>query len=86
MIGYNNVGGGSTVSCNGNVNFNNGTVDALVNTVYAGRSQTAATTATGVGTLTFSAGTIDVNTLEIGYQSVDAATATGTVNVDGLPN
>lgn len=82
-IGYNNVGGGSTVSCNGNVNFNNGTVDALVNTVYVGRGQTAATPATGVGTLTFSAGTIDVNTLQVGYQSADGATATGTVNVDG---
>jgi fibronectin-binding autotransporter adhesin len=81
-IGYNTTSG-SSVGCNGNVNFTGGTVDALVNTMYVGRSQTTAASGAGVGTLTFSSGTIDVNTLQVGYQSVDGASATGTVNVDG---
>ena len=39
-IGYNTTSG-STVACNGNADFTAGTVDALVNTMYVGRSQTS---------------------------------------------
>jgi fibronectin-binding autotransporter adhesin len=44
------------------------------------------TTVTNAGTLTFGAGTLDVNTLELGFQTGDTTVvypATGTVNVNG---
>jgi len=71
--------------------FSGGTVDAWVDTMSLGRdgnsSHTAATADTG--TLTFTAGTINVNTLIAGNQSLGLVTDTtgnlGSVNVNG-PN
>jgi autotransporter-associated beta strand protein len=65
--------------------FSLGTVNALVDQMFVGvgASQTYINGANtpGNGSLTFSAGTIDVNTLEVGY-SKDAA-GLGTVNANG---
>ena len=69
----------------GTCDFSLGRVDALVDTMYVGKGASVALGSgannPGTGTLTFNAGTIDVNTLEVGY-SVDA-TGTGTVNANG---
>jgi len=71
--------------------FSGGSVDALLGTVFVGRSNTGNNTGTdgrpsGVGTLTFSQGTIDVNTLELGYETVltdPGVGSIGIVNVNG---
>jgi hypothetical protein len=67
------------------MNFSGGRLDALVTMMIVGRnSTTAADTGFAQGTLTTSAGTLDVNTLQIGVQrSTSIATAAGTVNVNG---
>lgn len=70
----------------GIMDLSGGTVDALVDTIYAGRGQQYCVTyyGGGNGTLTFNAGTIDVNTLEIGYQAAAGSSkARGMVNVNG---
>ena len=65
--------------------FSLGTVNALVDQMFVGKGASQAiingANTPGNGTLTFSAGTFDVNTLDVGY-SVDAA-GLGTVNVNG---
>lgn len=76
--------GGSTV-CNGSVNLTGGTVDALVVTNIIGRGQGGAGNR-GTGTFTYSAGTLNVGWLQIGFQSGTTAAngpGTGTVNVNG---
>jgi fibronectin-binding autotransporter adhesin len=69
----------------GTCDFSLGTVNALVDTMFVGKGASvtlgAGANDAGNGTLTFNAGTIDVNTLEVGY-SLDG-TGTGTVNVNG---
>ena len=69
----------------GTCDFSLGTVDALVNTMYVGKGADASiangANITGLGTLTLSAGTMDVNTLQVGV-SVTVSGA-GTVNVNG---
>src|ERR1035437_1852629 len=57
--------------------------DALVDVIFVGKGQTSSGTRAATGTLTFNDGTLDVNTLEAGYQNSAAAAAvvTGTVNV-----
>jgi len=58
----------------GNCDFSSGTVNALVNTMYVGKgsdpSIIAGATYDGQGTLTMAAGTINVNTLNIGYDVI----------------
>ena len=51
--------------------------------IFVGKGQTSSGTGAATGTLTFNDGTLDVNTLEAGYQNSAAAAAvvTGTVNV-----
>jgi len=81
-----NATSGSSGNCTAFVDFTGGTVDALVDTIYVGRGQSANTAyyAGGNGTLTFSAGTIDVNTLELGYQVAAGSSAgRGIFNVNG---
>ena len=78
-------GSGSTASL-GYVDFTRGSVDALVDTIYAGRGGSGSYGGVATGTLTFGGGstnlsTINVNTLEIGYQVNTAAIGSGTVNV-----
>ena len=73
----------------GTVDFSGGFVDAMIDTAYVGRSMNGNNTSTGAsgtGTLTLSAGTLDVNTLELGFQTSGTGTgigAVGTVNVNG---
>jgi autotransporter-associated beta strand protein len=88
-IGNNAVGspGSTSATGTGMADFSLGTVDALVTSLCVGRSQQyaasgPAVTAAANGTLKFTSGTIDVNTVEIGYQVADYCPANGTVDVD----
>jgi hypothetical protein len=85
-IGDNSAQSTSSSSSSGICDFSLGSVDALVDTLSVGMGQTA-TGAGGSGTLIFSNGTINVNTLQIGVQSASGATSAGAghVNVNG-PN
>lgn len=80
--------GSRTYYVYGTCDFSLGTVNALVDTMYVGRGASSALGAgtslfdPGTGTLTFNSGTIDVNTLKVGYSTADA-TGTGTVNANG---
>jgi autotransporter-associated beta strand protein len=70
----------------GMIDLTRGVVDAWVNTVYVARTYngngTSAQNAQSIGVLTYGAGNITGNTLEIGYQNGNSgAIATGTVNV-----
>jgi hypothetical protein len=74
----------SSSTSSGTNDFSGGTVDALVDTLTIAKSQKT-TGANSFGVLTFTAGTIDVNTLQIGFQSQSDATSAGIgrVNVSG---
>jgi len=78
---------GGTVNTTGTNEFTGGSVDALVDTMTLGKSSSGSSgNGNPVGTLIFEAGTIDVNTLQIGYQSSGgplANIATGLFNVNG---
>src|SRR5262249_11340460 len=69
----------------GTCDFSLGTLDALVGTMYVGKGASVALGAgannPGTGTFTFNAGTVDINTLEIGYSN--DGTGTGTINANG---
>jgi autotransporter-associated beta strand protein len=85
-IGDNSAQSAGANASIGTANFSVlGAVDALVDTMIIARSSTGAGGANLTqGTLTFDAGTVDVNTLVVGFQSnPDASPARGTVNVDG---
>lgn len=88
-VGDESALGNSNQRSLGTVDFSIGTIDALINTAYIGQSMNGTNTGTavsGAGTLTFSDGTINVNTLEVGYQTFAAGTGPGcmgTVNVNG---
>jgi pectin methylesterase-like acyl-CoA thioesterase len=84
--------GGAVSSSHGGFgisDFTGGTVNAFVNVMSLGRDSTSSSTWAGPnkGTLTFTAGTIDANTLLIGNQSVGPSTSTtpnvGIVSVIG---
>jgi fibronectin-binding autotransporter adhesin len=78
-----------TFSASGTNDFSLGTVDALVDTMYVGKGASSGNGTLpdpGTGTLTFNAGTVNINTLEVGYGSLatgNLATGTGTVNANG---
>ncbi|HOX56366.1 MAG TPA: autotransporter-associated beta strand repeat-containing protein [Candidatus Paceibacterota bacterium] len=74
--------GSTTTGNRGTVDFSYGTVDALVDVMYVGRGQTEGGSAAGRGTLSFTNGLIDVNTLYVGFQRSAFAPGQGTVNVD----
>lgn len=79
--------GSSSASSQGIVDFGNGTVDAMVGTMILGRDRNSGTAASGnAGTVRFSAGTINVNTLYLGDQAgtTTATSITGTMNLDGV--
>lgn len=94
---YWRIGDGSTQTysgnaCNGNVDFSLGTVDAMIGELVIARNMTtpggpplnSQPTGGAIGTLTFNAGTIDVNNVIVSYQMVDNGPQTsGTINVDG---
>jgi autotransporter-associated beta strand protein len=74
----------SSSSSIGTNDFSGGTVDALVDTLVVGKSQKT-TGANSSGVLTFTDGTFDINTLQIGFQAQSGATSAGIgrVNVNG---
>ena len=77
---------GSSGSSTAFVDFTLGTVDALVDQIFIGIGQAANSGyyAGGNGNLTFNAGTIDVNTLELGYQyGTGSSAGRGIMNVNG---
>ena len=78
--------GARTYYTYGTCDFSLGTVNALVDTMYIGRGASTdianGANNPGTGTLTFGAGSVDVNTLEVGYSTLDA-TGTGTLNASG---
>lgn len=84
VVGDNSPGeGGSTSSTN---DFTGGTVNALVNYLCVARGREGANDTTACsGLLTFNDGSIDANTLAIGfiYPSGSNSIANGTVNVNG---
>jgi fibronectin-binding autotransporter adhesin len=88
-VGTWSIGDGSDVRSwytYGTCDFSSGTVNALVSTMYIGLGSTTSSSEPnpGVGTLTFQAGTIDVNTLEICYISQPTYfPSMGTVNANG---
>jgi len=76
---------GSSTAPTGTNDFTGGTVDLLVNAMTLGRTSSASPNNRSVsGTLTFSAGTINVNLLTNGLQSVSGSdSGYGTINVNG---
>lgn len=78
------IGNTGTTSCRGLLNLDGGIVTANVDTMNIGRGSGGGTTSGGVsgGTLQFDAGTITVNTLNLGWQPADnLKTGAGTNNV-----
>jgi hypothetical protein len=73
------------INVDGTCDFSGGRLDALVKTLIIGEGCTSPSdTAKAVGTLTFSAGTLDVNNVTNGIQRANnTATETGTINVNG---
>jgi hypothetical protein len=90
-IGDMSSSGSSSANANGTNDFTGGTVDILVDTMSLGRDRQGGNTGTSVtrGTLTFTAGIIDANTIYIGNQQFTATANSnpmaGVVNVGG-PN
>ena len=81
--------GSSSATAQGTNDFSGGIVDAMVDTMSLGRDRQGGNTGTAAtkGTLTFTAGIIDVNTLFIGNQQFTAAAnvnpMNGVLNVNG---
>ena len=65
----------------GTIDFTGGSVDAQVNTILVGRGAASPGTGVGTGTLTFNAGVVDVNTLDLGILPSGGG-GVGTVNVN----
>jgi len=76
MVADNSLQSTSSSSALGTNDFSAGRVDALVDTMVLGKSQKT-TGANSIGVLTFAAGVIDVNTLQIGFQAQSGATGAG---------
>jgi hypothetical protein len=91
-IGDSSMKNGSNQSASGTNDFSGGMVDALVNNMNIGVTQTGSSggnTGNGTGLLTFDAGTIEVNNLTNGWSegsgtSSGSDVGTGTVNVNGV--
>lgn len=76
--------GGGTVNTVGACDFSGGVVDAMVDTITVGKTSGGSGVGNPNGVLAFDAGVIDVNTLQLGYQSVSGSnSAVGLVNVRG---
>lgn len=87
VIGDNGESGAIGSHTSGTMDFSGGILDAWVNTIYLGRTYNSGTTnntqnAQSHGTLTFTAGSLAANNIEVGYQNVASpAVAYGTLNV-----
>ena len=85
-LGDNSTTSGSGSASTGTVDLSGGTLDAQVDALYVGRSQSAPSgLGVATGTWTFTRGTLNVNTLEVAYQvaGTNLVTVFGTVNVSG---
>jgi fibronectin-binding autotransporter adhesin len=90
-VADNSALGASNQRSLGTVDFSGGVVDALIDLAYVGRGNGGNNTGTdgrpsATGVLTLSAGTINLNNMEVGYQNASGYTgynASGTVNVNG---
>lgn len=91
-IGDSSMKNNSNQSASGTNDFTGGSIDAMINAMTIGITQTGASgstnTGNGTGTLTFNAGTIDVNNLTNGASigtGTEAGTdiGTGVINVNG---
>lgn len=83
-IGENTLAAGSSIGSRGIVELSGGTVDVMVDTANIGRSTSGAGTGAASGTVTWTGGTVDIVTLNLGYQSGNTTgNATGTLNVRG---
>jgi autotransporter-associated beta strand protein len=80
-----NLTGNTGFASTGVADFTSGTVDAMVDTMFVGRSGAASTgAANGTGTLKIGSGLIDVNSLDIGVQKASSvAVGKGTVQTSG---
>ncbi len=75
---------GSSSTPAGTADFTGGTVNALVNLMYIGRTPNASGPHAATGTLTFGAGTISAGTVYDGFQAFnDTDYGVGAVNVNG---
>jgi fibronectin-binding autotransporter adhesin len=75
---------GTSAAPAGTADFTGGTVNALVSTMYLGRTANVSGGQTITGTLTFGAGTISVGSLYDGYQAYSSNEhGQGVVNVNG---
>ncbi len=75
---------GASTTPIGTVDFTGGTVNALVTTMYLGRTPNASGAVASTGTLTFNAGTIAVGTVFDGYQASSVSDfGVGNINVNG---
>jgi fibronectin-binding autotransporter adhesin len=84
-IGDGGTGGGTT-TFTGITDLSGGTVNAVVNAMWVGKTSTSGSASTGSvnGTLTFSGGTITVNNLTNGMQSTSLGfNITAAINVNG---
>ncbi len=86
-IGDNATSGSSSTTASGLVDFTGGTVDAKVDQMYLGIDKFSSSgTGPNQGTLTFTTGTVDVNTLVLGAQESSGgitAACAGVVNMNG---
>jgi len=84
-VGDTAVGSSSSAQCYGKVDFSNGSVDALVNTMVLGRDRNGAATGIDSGVFTFTAGNVNVNSLIVGDQasSSTGCIVSGNMNVNG---
>lgn len=84
-IADNGRSGSSSATTLGTADFNNGTVDILADSLFLGRDRQNGTATTLSGTLSFSAGIVDANTLILGNQSgtTTGSGCVGTINVNG---
>jgi hypothetical protein len=87
-IGDNSASGNLNVPSSGTNDFTGGRLDAQVDTMFVGRgafTNQGTATAPGIGTLTFNNGTINLDTLYIGYQNLGtnySSSGIGTVNLN----
>ena len=77
--------GSSATNESGIIDFTGGTVDALIDKMIVGVGANNGNTAASFGVFTFDAGTVDVNSVQLGVEdrvgSVSNAAAKGTINV-----
>ena len=78
-------GGGSSAQCYGKVDFSNGSVDALVDSLIVGRDRNGNATVIDSGVFTFTAGNVNVNSLIVGDQAsgTTGCIVSGNMNVNG---